>query len=55
MRFWKRPAAVGETAAAQTLAPPADWPKSVTFPGSPPKRAMLRFTQRSAACWSCNP
>jgi len=31
---------------------PAENPKIVTFPGSPPKVAMLRFTHCRAAIWS---
>ena len=34
---------------------PADSPPSVTCLGSPPNAAMLRWTQRSAACWSISP
>ncbi len=30
-------------------------PRKVTLSGSPPNAAALRRTQRSAACWSCNP
>ena len=33
-----------------TLPPPADCPAMVTFSGSPPNAAILRFTQRNAAC-----
>ena len=38
-----------------TLSPPADSPAIVTFAGSPPNAAMLRFTQRKAAIWSSSP
>ena len=40
---------------ASTDRPPADSPAMVTLCGSPPKRAMLSRTQRSAACWSISP
>src|SRR5437764_285899 len=38
-----------------TLLPPPDWPKIVTFPGSPPKFAMLSRTHSSAANRSRTP
>ena len=38
-----------------TLSAPADSPAIVTFAGSPPNAAMLRFTQRKAAIWSSSP
>jgi len=38
-----------------TLIAPADSPKTVTLPGSPPKAAMFSLTQASAASWSSNP
>ena len=50
-----RPSAVGEAMFAQTLAPPADSPKIVTLPGSPPNANALPCTQRIAACWSIRP
>ncbi len=31
------------------LMAPADWPATVTFPGSPPKAAMLPWTHSKAA------
>ncbi len=34
---WKSPAARGMASSAATDPPPADWPKTVTLPGSPPK------------------
>ena len=37
---------------ASTLEEPADSPKMVTLPGSPPKEAMLRWTQARAKRWS---
>jgi hypothetical protein len=49
---WKRPREIGEASWAHTARAPADWPASVTLCGSPPKRAALRRTQRSAAAWS---
>ena len=45
----------GEATCDSVDSPPADSPKMVTFRGSPPKRAILRCTQRSAACWSIRP
>jgi hypothetical protein len=50
-----RPNAVGEAMFAHTLAPPADSPKIVTRPGSPPDANALFCTQRIAACWSISP
>jgi hypothetical protein len=50
-----RPNAVGEAMFVQTLAPPADSPKIVTLPGSPPNENALPCTQRIAACWSIRP
>ena len=55
MARWKSPRAPGETIWARTDRPPADWPAMVTLRGSPPNRAMLRWTQRRAACWSIRP
>ena len=52
MAFEKSPFARGEVIMKPTLKPPADWPKIVTWAGSPPKRAMLAFTQFSAAVLS---
>ena len=52
---WKSPRAPDETIWASTDRPPADSPAMVTLCGSPPNRAMLRWTQRSAACWSIRP
>ncbi len=46
---WNRPRASGEAQRLALLEEPADWPKIVTRPGSPPKPRMLRFTQPSAA------
>ncbi len=51
----KRPLAAGVPSSVATLNPPADSPKIVTLPGSPPKTAMLSRTQRKAASWSCRP
>ena len=39
----------------ETLAPPPDWPKIVTFAGSPPKLEMLSRTHSSAATMSSMP
>jgi hypothetical protein len=35
--------------AAAVLVDPADWPPSVTLPGSPPNAAMLRYARRKAS------
>ncbi|MBP1635330.1 MAG: hypothetical protein H6Q10_1904 [Acidobacteria bacterium] len=53
--FWTSPFASGEATSALTEKDPADSPKIVTFPGSPPKAAMLSCTQRRAATWSSRP
>src|SRR3954468_11434928 len=47
--LWNRPFAIGEIIRALTDPPPADSPKIVTFDGSPPNAAALRFTHWSAA------
>ena len=52
---WNSPREPGDTRCASTDTPPADWPAIVTLRGSPPNCAMLRCTQRSAACWSISP
>jgi hypothetical protein len=49
---WNSPFASGEVASSDASIAPADWPKSVTLPGSPPNAATLSRTQRSAAIWS---
>ena len=46
------PFVMGETQSCCTLIAPADWPIRVTWPGSPPKAAILSRTQHSAAIWS---
>ncbi len=50
-----RPAARGMASSAATDAAPADWPKTVTSSGSPPKAAMFARTHSSAATWSSRP
>ena len=45
----------GRRSGATTDVAPADSPKIVTLPGSPPNAAMLSRTQRSAATWSRRP
>src|SRR5580658_8533261 len=55
MAAWNSPLAVGETMLAQTLKPPADSPKMVTFLGLPPKAEMFCLTHLSANCWSPRP
>jgi len=49
------PRARGDCISSQTLPAPADWPKMVTWCGSPPKAATFRCTHRSAAIWSSRP
>src|SRR3954466_7031959 len=41
---WKRPFASGDAIRNVVLLDPADWPKMVTLPGSPPKAAMFYLT-----------
>jgi hypothetical protein len=53
--LWKSPRASGEARRVFTEPPPADSPKIVTLPGSPPKAATLSFTQCRAAIWSRYP
>src|SRR5579862_6543714 len=53
--FANSPLACGEATCDRVDRPPADSPKMVTLRGSPPKPAMFRCTQRSAACWSIRP
>ena len=50
--LWKRPRASGETMSVFTEPPPADSPKTVTLPGSPPKAATFFWTHSRAAIWS---
>ena len=52
---WNSPRASGDAMSALTENEPADSPKIVTLPGSPPNAAMLSCTQRSAATWSRMP
>src|SRR6187455_3455421 len=44
---WKSPLASGEAASWLTAMPPADSPKIVTLPESPPKAAMFFCTHQS--------
>ena len=55
MALCTSPLASGETTSALTANEPADSPKIVTLPGSPPKAAMLSCTHWSAATWSSRP
>ena len=48
----EKPRESGEIMWAAIEPPPADSPKIVTWFGSPPKAAMLRWTHLSAASWS---
>ena len=50
-----RPRARGSDSSVVTLIAPADSPKMVTLPGSPPNAAMLSRTHSSAAIWSSSP
>ena len=49
---WNKPFESGEAMSARTSMEPADWPKMVTLPGSPPNCAILSWTHWSAAIWS---
>ena len=46
--LWNSPRAAGIAIRVAILAPPPDWPNTVTLPGSPPKRPMLSRTHCSA-------
>lgn len=46
---------VGEIMRKFMQAAPVPWPKRVTLPGSPPKRAIFCWIQWSAAIWSIKP
>ena len=48
-------AVIGFGTCAEASAAPADSPKTVTRPGSPPKDEMFSRTQRSARTWSSVP
>ena len=49
MAWWNRPCAAGNASRVPTLIPPADSPKIVTRPGSPPNAAMLSRTHSRAS------
>ena len=53
--FWNRSSASGIWPNTVTFPPPPDWPKMVTFSGSPPKAAIFSFTQRRASTRSAMP
>ena len=55
MARWNRPCESGDAMSALTAKEPADSPKIVTLPGSPPNAAMFFFTHCSAATWSSRP
>ena len=55
MILWNSPLARGMASRLAVLAPPPDCPKTVTFPGSPPKAAMLSRTHSSARTMSTIP
>ena len=55
MARWNRPCAAGVAISVVTEIAPADSPKTVTCPGSPPKAAMLSRTHSRAAIWSRRP
>jgi hypothetical protein len=46
---WNSPLARGIDSSVATLMAPADSPKTVTLPGSPPKAPMFSCTHSSAA------
>ena len=50
-----RPFASSIASSAEITPAPADSPKTVTLPGSPPNLSMLSLTQRSAATASSSP
>mmetsp|Transcript_100611 Transcript_100611/g.285057 ORF Transcript_100611/g.285057 Transcript_100611/m.285057 type:complete len:340 (-) Transcript_100611:602-1621(-) len=50
----KRPAEAGEMRCVRTMVPPSLSLCKATRVGSPPNARMLRWTQRSACCWSCS-
>jgi hypothetical protein len=49
MAAWNSPFAAGVPSSVPTLMAPADSPKIVTFPGSPPKHSMWSRTHSSTA------
>ena len=53
--FWKSPLAWGRPISTKTLIAPADSPMMVMLSGSPPNRAILFLSQRSAMTWSWMP
>ena len=53
--LWNSPLAAGVVIRVWIENPPADSPKMVTFPGSPPKAPMFRCTHLRAAIWSMKP
>ena len=55
MAPWNSPSACGTSMTDMTAPPPADSPKIVTRPGSPPNVAMLSRTHSSAATMSSRP
>ena len=55
MARWNSGCADSMPSKVSTAPPPADWPAIVTFPGSPPKAAILSCTHRSAASQSRTP
>ena len=55
MARWNRPGREATPSSVPTLMPPADSPKIVTLPGSPPKAAMLSRTHAGRPTWSRMP
>ena len=55
MALWNSPFASGDAWSTQTDHEPADWPKMVTLPGSPPNAATLSRTHSRVAMWSRMP
>ena len=52
---WNRPLAPGMARTVEVFAPPPDWPKIITLPGSPPNASILAFTHCSEATMSSAP
>ncbi len=52
---WNSPLARGEADSMLTAKPPAEWPRMVTLPGSPPNLEILACTHFRPAIWSSRP
>ena len=53
--LWYSPSAAGVCSRVVILAPPPDWPNTVTLSGSPPKAATFSRSHCSAAMMSDPP